>query len=100
MFTGASITLQDQNWAKAVEVCLGGLLHAFCVHNHHDERELEKIMCQVVPQNARKPTVITSAHQVGFDQVIKIYSDLYLCSLITIFIIRINCKSSCCFGKP
>ena len=47
-----------------MEVCIGGLLHAFCVTDHHDERELEKIMSGVIPSNSRKPAIITSRFEV------------------------------------
>ena len=54
------INLREQRWAVAVEVCLEGHVRAFCCHDHHDERELEKIMNRVIPPRANKPLVITS----------------------------------------
>ena len=59
--TGACLNLKEQKWAVAVEVCLGGMLTAFCVNDHHDEKQLEKIMRQVYARaNKAKPSVITS----------------------------------------
>ena len=50
-------------WARAVESCLKSLVHAFCVHDHHDEKELEAIFSAVVP-SGRKPSTITNAFAV------------------------------------
>ena len=51
-------------WARAVESCLKSLVHAFCVHDHHDEKELEAIFSAVVP-SGRKPSTITNAFAVS-----------------------------------
>ena len=85
---GALISLKEQKWAVAVEVCLGGLLEAFCVTSHRDERVLEGIMNQVF-RGQHKPLVITSKFQVwtSFDarKMWKTYRSQYFLSYFSCF---------------
>ncbi|KAK2167667.1 hypothetical protein LSH36_25g01011 [Paralvinella palmiformis] len=59
---GVHFSLKDQCWALAVESCLRSLMHAFCVHDHHDEKELEKILKSVC-FTGRVPVIITCPFQ-------------------------------------
>jgi len=60
--SGVHFSLKDQCWALAVESCLRSLMHAFCVHDHHDEKELEKILKSVC-FTGRVPVIITCPFQ-------------------------------------
>ena len=57
-------------WACAIESCLKSLVHAFCVHDHHDEKELESIFAAVVPPG-RKPPTITNQFAVRLEDRIE-----------------------------
>ena len=57
-------------WARAIESCLKSLVHAFCVHDHHDEKELESIFAAVVPPG-RKPPTITNQFAVRLEDRIE-----------------------------
>ncbi|XP_014665142.1 PREDICTED: structural maintenance of chromosomes protein 6-like [Priapulus caudatus] len=57
---GAYMELTDQRWALAVEQCLGGLMFAWCVNDHHDAGVLERIMVSVLPRNNKKPQMLIS----------------------------------------
>ena len=61
-FLGAHFTVKDQCWALAVESCLRSLMHAFCVHDHHDEKELERLM-KAVCHAGIIPVIITCPFQ-------------------------------------
>lgn len=52
--------MADQKWALAVEQCLGGLKFAWCVNDYNDAKMLEQIVCSVVPNNCKKPQILTS----------------------------------------
>ena len=55
---GACFQLKDQQWALAIERCLGNLINSFCCHDHHDERVLEGIFERVCDRS--RPSIITS----------------------------------------
>lgn len=78
--TGANIKLRDQRWALGIESCLKSqLIHSFCVNDHHDEKELEKILTSVCPKG-KKPTIITSMFMVSARNFL-----LYYCIRANIF---------------
>jgi hypothetical protein len=52
-----------QQWALAIERCLGNLINSFCCHDHHDERVLEGIFERVCDRS--RPSIITSKFKVS-----------------------------------
>lgn len=62
-FSGEWIKLKDSEWALAVESCLKSLIHAFCVNDHDDSLQLEKIFKEVCPE-IKPPLFIISQFQV------------------------------------
>lgn len=59
---GEWIKLKDSEWALAVESCLKSLIHAFCVNDHDDSLQLEKIFKEVCPE-IKPPLFIISQFQ-------------------------------------
>lgn len=59
---GEWIKLKDPDWALAVENCLKSLITAFCVNDHADSVQLERIFKEVCP-DFRPPLVIISEFQ-------------------------------------
>lgn len=64
---GAYIKINNDKWTFSIENHLGrGNLRTFLVDNFADNKVLQSIMLRTLPDNARKPTVITSKF---FDKV-------------------------------
>ncbi|GAB1603545.1 structural maintenance of chromosomes protein 6-like [Argonauta hians] len=59
---GEWIKVKDPRWALAIEVCCKALLSAFCVHDHDDCSQLEKIFREVAPR-VKPPAFIISQFQ-------------------------------------
>ncbi|CAI9728495.1 maintenance of chromosomes 6-like isoform X2 [Octopus vulgaris] len=59
---GEWIKVKDPRWALAIEVCLKSLITAFCVHDHDDCSQLEKIFREVSPKS-KPPSFIISQFQ-------------------------------------
>lgn len=62
---GAFLSLRSPSHALPVEMALSRTITAWCVTDHHDERQLSKIFTEVFPKNMTKPQIITAQFQVS-----------------------------------
>ncbi|XP_077167241.1 structural maintenance of chromosomes protein 6 [Paroedura picta] len=64
---GAFIHLKDPELALAVEMCLKGLVSAFCCDNHSDERVLQGLMSNICPRGSRPQIIVSTFRNNVYD---------------------------------